>query len=128
MFYNKNITYTSNNFGAPQLVEPIAEPDVKEGDDAVMSCRISCPGPCNYEWFFNNEPLAENTDKYRMEVQDDRYILTIKSITKSDRGFYQCTVSNNDGEVTCIGRLNPGFKTFKQTLLKKLFINHILMK
>lgn len=104
--------------GPPLLIEPIDDPDVNEGDTAVLTCRIFSPGKCYYQWFFNNEPLISDPKKYGIKAENDGYTLRIEVLSSADRGFYQCTVANEDGEVTCIGRVNPigNSKSFYITL------------
>ena len=93
--------------GPPVLLTPIDDPEAGEGDSVELSCRVFSPGKCFYQWFFNNEPLSTDPKKYEIITTSDRYTLRIFNLSVEDRGFYQCTVVNDDGEVTCIGRVNP---------------------
>ena len=104
-FLIKNLKFIATEIClAPQLIEPLTDPEVVEGGMAQFQCRVFSSSPSTYVWRHNEKQLLPS-EKYRMSSDGDVYILNVTTVDVQDRGFYKCTISNQDGDVTCIARL-----------------------
>ena len=81
----------------------LAKPEwVTKPQDTTSVSHSSVVLPCmafglpvvQYKWYFNGEPVKE-TERYHFSNGN----LTIKGLTHSDNGMYQCFVGNKHGEL-----------------------------
>jgi hypothetical protein len=75
---------------APAIVTQPASLTSLLGGTAEFGVGATGASPLRYQWFFNGDPLASQTDK----------LLVLNALTTNQAGSYFVTVSNNFGAVT----------------------------
>nr|XP_023018250.1 Down syndrome cell adhesion molecule-like protein Dscam2 [Leptinotarsa decemlineata] len=78
---------------------------VDVGKDANFQCIVNGFPISQVNWLHNGKPIAQDN---RMEVMIEPPRLTIKSLTKEDRGMFQCIISNNWDQAQAIAELDMG--------------------
>ena len=92
------------SFVAPQLLEPIRDHQVNEGEPVQFRCNIvGTPEPL-VQWFYNNQPIKPSK-YFQLSSENGYHILNIAGVFPEDEGTYKCTARNPIGEVTCIAQL-----------------------
>ena len=97
----------ASGIAAPELVEPMRDQHVGDGQLAQFRCKIYSAVEPTVEWFFNDRPIHSD-GKLQMSARNGIYILNISNVYAADAGVYKCVVSNPAGEVTCIAHLRVG--------------------
>ncbi|CAH1168788.1 unnamed protein product [Phyllotreta striolata] len=78
---------------------------VDVGKAANFQCIVNGYPISQISWLHNGKPIAPDN---RVEVTAEPPRLTIKSLTKEDRGMFQCIVSNNWDQAQAIAELDMG--------------------
>uniref|UniRef100_A0A6P7FJH3 Down syndrome cell adhesion molecule-like protein Dscam2 isoform X4 n=1 Tax=Diabrotica virgifera virgifera TaxID=50390 RepID=A0A6P7FJH3_DIAVI len=78
---------------------------VDVGKDANFQCIVNGYPISQISWLHNGKPIAQDN---RMEVTAEPPRLTLKALTKEDRGMFQCIVSNNWDQSQAIAELDMG--------------------
>ncbi|XP_030749790.1 Down syndrome cell adhesion molecule-like protein Dscam2 isoform X2 [Sitophilus oryzae] len=78
---------------------------VDVGKTAHFQCIINGYPIARINWMHNGKPIAPDS---RVEVLNDPPRLTVKELTKEDRGMYQCFASNNWDQAQATAELNMG--------------------
>lgn len=78
---------------------------VDVGKEASFQCIIGGYPVTQVTWLHNTKPVAPDG---RLEVMADPPRITIKQLSKDDRGMYQCVVSNNWDQMQAIAELDMG--------------------
>ncbi|RWS22750.1 titin-like isoform X1 [Leptotrombidium deliense] len=84
---------------APQIVEPLKESVVQEGQSALLKCKITGATGSQVTWFKGDSPIKQSR-YFRMGNDRDLVTLRISEAFPEDEGVYKCTVSNASGKVT----------------------------
>uniref|UniRef100_A0A914XM74 Uncharacterized protein n=1 Tax=Plectus sambesii TaxID=2011161 RepID=A0A914XM74_9BILA len=78
-----------------------------------LICNVSDSNPpaTDFQFFKGDDELADDSSKYRLEVNEDKQfaILHIKKVTDEDYGKYRCTVSNGKTSASQIINLMKAF-------------------
>ncbi|XP_066249434.1 cell adhesion molecule Dscam1 isoform X1 [Euwallacea similis] len=78
---------------------------VDVGKDASFQCVVNGNPVAQVNWMHNGKPVAADN---RVEVKKDPPRLTIKQLTKDDRGMYQCFAFNNWDQAQGTAELDMG--------------------
>ncbi|XP_025832144.1 Down syndrome cell adhesion molecule-like protein Dscam2 isoform X2 [Agrilus planipennis] len=78
---------------------------VDVGREASFHCVIGGYPVSQVAWLHNAKTIVSDA---KVEIQNDLPKLTIKQLSKEDKGMYQCVVSNNWDQAEAIGELNIG--------------------
>ncbi|KAJ8980663.1 hypothetical protein NQ317_013275 [Molorchus minor] len=78
---------------------------VDVGKDAHFQCIINGYPVSQVNWLHNGKPVAQDN---RMEVMVEPPRLTVRQLTKEDRGMYQCIISNNWDQAQATAELDMG--------------------
>ncbi|KAF7273797.1 hypothetical protein GWI33_013511, partial [Rhynchophorus ferrugineus] len=78
---------------------------VDVGKTANFQCIINGYPIARISWMHNGKPIAPDS---RVEVLNDPPRLTVKELTKEDRGMYQCFATNNWDQAQATAELNMG--------------------
>ncbi|XP_031340632.1 Down syndrome cell adhesion molecule-like protein Dscam2 isoform X2 [Photinus pyralis] len=78
---------------------------VDVGKEANFQCIVGGYPISQISWLHNSKPVAPDS---RVEMMADPPRLTIRQLSKDDRGMYQCIVSNNWDQAQAISELDMG--------------------
>jgi len=89
---------------APQLIQPLRDTTVDEGNPATFQCKIVATPEPVVQWYYDNQ-VIKPSKYFQMHSQGGVQTLTITGAFPEDEGVYKCTARNQAGEVTCIAHL-----------------------
>ncbi|XP_024939523.1 obscurin isoform X4 [Cephus cinctus] len=93
-------------FQPPSFTQKFSDLQQLPTFDAKFPARINgIPRP-DVIWYFNNEPILGDTDKYKIKRDGDAHCLYVKDCTPADSGRYKCRAVNKDGEAECEANLD----------------------
>ncbi|RWS09309.1 titin-like isoform X1, partial [Dinothrombium tinctorium] len=92
-------TTTIDKSKPPQLIEPLRETVVREGQSALLKCKIAGATGSQVTWFKGDSPIKQSR-YFRMGNDRDLLTLRISESFPEDEGIYKCCVSNPSGKVT----------------------------
>ncbi|CAL7949959.1 unnamed protein product [Xylocopa violacea] len=73
--------------------------------DAKFLARVTgLPRP-DITWYFNDKPIEQDDDKYKIKRDGDVCCLYVKDCTYDDSGTYKCKAVNQGGEAECVANL-----------------------
>lgn len=103
----------------PEILEPLKSIEVLEGEDAVLSCRVSSEPAPTVEWQRNNIRVRES---YRVKGTFDENVATLnlKQIRADESGEYKCIITNQHGATSTTCKLTvlvPEKPVFKKKLV-----------
>lgn len=78
---------------------------VDVGKEASFQCIIGGYPISQINWLHNSKPVAPDS---RVEMMADPPRLTIRQLSKEDRGMYQCLISNNWDQAQATSELDMG--------------------
>ena len=114
---------------SPSFTSELENCDIKLGDNAKFSCRITGQPAPTFKWFehtfysyeiyisfknfentlqrYKNGDLLEESDRYDFSMPDPyTVVLNIRRVEADDRGVYECNASNTAGTVFSKAYLN----------------------
>ncbi|XP_022243271.1 titin-like [Limulus polyphemus] len=104
---------------APEIVKPLKDAVVKEGQPAVFTCKIlGSPAPRG-KWF-KGDAQVKQSRYFRMSVEKDIYTLRISEAFPEDEGIYKFVATNPNGTVTTSASL----KVKDGSRLRILFLDY----
>ena len=71
----------------------------EEGENFTLFCNAKGNPEPNISWIFNGSRIDTNHNS-RKVFSNDRQTLTIKSVSRTDSGEYQCMATNNLGNTS----------------------------
>ncbi len=77
----------------PQILEPLQDITVCDGESAVLSVQVSGNPPPEITWYKNDKPITDIPTKQ----EDTVYKCTLKKTTLSDTAKYSVTATNSMG-------------------------------
>ena len=89
---------------APEITEKLTSTEVKEGDEARLTCRVRGKPEPEIEWY-KDDDLMEESDTVIFEIQDDSYALIIKNVSLADEAEYKALARNPLGTASCSAEL-----------------------
>ena len=88
----------------PEVVEPLSDLSLKDGDKAIFTCRISAPNDATVSWFHGDKLIKPNAD-FKQIYKDQVATLTIAEVFPDDEGKYRCEVISDNGVAQTSARL-----------------------
>lgn len=73
--------------------------------DAKFLARVSGVPRPDITWYFNEKPIVQDDDKYKIKRDGDACCLYVKDCAYDDSGVYKCRAVNKDGEAECAANL-----------------------
>ncbi|XP_018396346.1 PREDICTED: muscle M-line assembly protein unc-89-like isoform X2 [Cyphomyrmex costatus] len=73
--------------------------------DAKFPARVTGIPQPEVTWYFNDEPILKDNDKYKMKRDGDACCLYVKDCAYDDSGRYRCKAVNKGGEAECAANL-----------------------
>ncbi|KZC06585.1 Muscle M-line assembly protein unc-89 [Dufourea novaeangliae] len=73
--------------------------------DAKFPARITGVPRPEISWYFNDKPISQDDDKYKIKRDGDACCLYVKDCTYDDSGVYKCRAVNRSGEAECVANL-----------------------
>ncbi|XP_031365474.1 obscurin isoform X3 [Apis dorsata] len=73
--------------------------------DAKFLARVSGVPRPDITWYFNEKPIEQDDDKYKIKRDGDACCLYVKDCTYDDSGLYKCRAVNKGGEAECAANL-----------------------
>ena len=95
---------------------------IDKGGDITLAVELKGKPKPSVKWYKDDKPISRSSSKYRTEVKEDNYQLTIIAATPDDEGTYQCKATSPAGTATRdfhvhiegnLFRLTPHFVTLK---------------
>lgn len=85
--------------GSVPVLKAISETvgEFMSGDSAKLEALIS-GNPTSIDWLKGFKKLSESSEKYEMEVSENKFALIVKDLKLEDSGTYKCIASNAVGE------------------------------
>ncbi|XP_014802212.1 PREDICTED: contactin-4 [Calidris pugnax] len=114
----KNVARGQLTFYAqPNWIQKISDAHVAMEESVAWECRASGRPKPSYRWLKDGEPLLPQG-----RVQLEQGSLTIRNVSLSDAGMYQCVAENRHGVIFASAELSviAVSPDFSKTLLKKL--------
>lgn len=95
---------------APEIVRRLISQDAPENETVTFTCTVQNADedePYTIGWFFNDQQLQSNEEKYSVEenAKTGICLLTIRQITPDDEGAYRCVATNKFGSAVSTGFL-----------------------
>ncbi|XP_012273370.1 obscurin isoform X3 [Orussus abietinus] len=69
--------------------------------DAKFPARVSGVPIPTISWYYNDEPIPTDSEKYKIKRDGDACCLYVKDCTPQDSGRYKCKAANKEGEAEC---------------------------
>ena len=88
---------------SPQILNKFKKITIHEGDNLNISCLARGVPKPSLEWLLKDRPVAKQYLEY-IETANEEFTetkITIKSVTKSHEGVYQCEAKNCCEEFSC---------------------------
>lgn len=73
--------------------------------DAKFLARVSGVPRPDITWYFNEKPIVQDDDKYKIKRDGDACCLYVKDCAYDDSGVYKCRAVNKGGEAECAANL-----------------------
>ncbi|OAD62661.1 Muscle M-line assembly protein unc-89 [Eufriesea mexicana] len=73
--------------------------------DAKFLARVTGVPQPDITWYFNDKPIIQDDDKYKIKRDGDVCCLYVKDCTYDDSGTYKCKAVNKGGEAECVANL-----------------------
>jgi hypothetical protein len=77
----------------PQVLEPLHDITVCEGETAVLSTQVSGNPPPEVTWYKNDKPITNVVEK----VEDTAHTITLSRTALSDSAKYSVVATNSLG-------------------------------
>ncbi|XP_077369900.1 striated muscle preferentially expressed protein kinase-like isoform X1 [Festucalex cinctus] len=88
----------------PDFIKPLADLEVIEGKEAVLTCKVTgLPYPA-ITWHHNGKRI-ESGEERKMTQNRDVHSLVIPSACHADGGVYKAVISNKMGKAACYAHL-----------------------
>ncbi|KAK2576391.1 hypothetical protein KPH14_005736 [Odynerus spinipes] len=92
-------------FQAPSFTQKFTDLQQLLNVDAKFPAKISGIPKPDVTWYFNDEPILRDDDKYKMKRDNDACCLYVKDCSYDDAGTYKCKAVNRAGEDECSAKL-----------------------
>lgn len=92
-------------FQAPSFTQNFTDLQQLPNFDAKFPAKISGIPKPDVTWYFNDQPILKDNDKYKIKRDCDACCLYIKDCTYDDSGVYKCKAVNRAGEAECSANL-----------------------
>ena len=76
-----------------EYVTPLADVDVKEGETAILTCKVNKPN-VQAVWSKEGEKITPDNTKYTITVEEDTHTLSVADCTVDDDCEYTITIDN----------------------------------
>ncbi|XP_076762738.1 obscurin isoform X1 [Xylocopa sonorina] len=92
-------------FQPPNFLQMFKDLQQLPTHDAKFLARVTgIPRP-DITWYFNDKPIVQDDDKYKIKRDGDVCCLYVKDCTYDDSGTYKCKAVNKGGEAECVANL-----------------------
>ena len=88
----------------PEISQKITPVEVREGDEAKLTCRIRGRPVPEIEWY-KDDQLLDESDTVKFENQDGCHTLIIKNVSLADEAEYKALARNPLGTASCTAEL-----------------------
>ncbi|KAI4489747.1 hypothetical protein M0804_003929 [Polistes exclamans] len=92
-------------FQAPSFTQKFTDLQQLPDFDVKFPAKISGIPKPDVSWYFNNQPILKDNDKYKIKRDCDACCLYVKDCTYDDTGIYKCKAVNRAGEAECSAHL-----------------------
>ncbi|XP_035730756.1 obscurin-like isoform X5 [Vespa mandarinia] len=92
-------------FQAPSFIQNFTDLQQLPNFDAKFPAKISGIPKPDVTWYFKDQPILKDNDKYKIKRDTDACCLYIKDCTYDDSGIYKCKAVNRAGEAECSAKL-----------------------
>ncbi|XP_047356867.1 obscurin isoform X7 [Vespa velutina] len=92
-------------FQAPSFIQNFTDLQQLPNFDAKFPAKISGIPKPDVTWYFKDQPILKDNDKYKIKRDSDACCLYIKDCTYDDSGIYKCKAVNRAGEAECSAKL-----------------------
>ncbi|XP_066587330.1 obscurin isoform X6 [Prorops nasuta] len=93
-------------FQPPKFTQKFTDLQQLPNYDAKFPARINGVPRPDITWYFNDNPILKDDDKYKIKRDGDICCLYVKDCAPEDSGKYTCKAVNKDGEAECSARLD----------------------
>ena len=84
----------------PDFVEVPQDLKVTEGDEAVLSCKVTGQPTPDVTWYVEDKQVLPS-DRVSVETNRDRHKLVIHKAELDDEGMYKCVAKSDAGKAIC---------------------------
>jgi hypothetical protein len=84
----------------PVVVHNLSDLKVRDGDSAVLECRLE-GNPKPLVVWFREASIIQPSPDFRQFEEDDKYTLSIREVFPEDTGRYTLVAKNPYGTATC---------------------------
>lgn len=92
-------------FQSPNFTQKFKDLQQLPTFDAKFLARITGVPQPEISWYFNDKPISQDNDKYKIKRDGDACCLYVKDCTYDDSGTYKCKAVNKIGEAECVANL-----------------------
>ncbi|XP_060826020.1 obscurin isoform X7 [Bombus pascuorum] len=92
-------------FQPPNFLQKFKDLQQLPSFDAKFLARITGVPRPDITWYFNDRPILNDDDKYKIKRDGDVCCLYVKDCTYDDAGTYKCKAVNKGGEAECAANL-----------------------
>ncbi|XP_029048165.2 obscurin-like isoform X4 [Osmia bicornis bicornis] len=92
-------------FQSPNFTQKFKDLQQLPTFDAKFLARVTGVPQPEISWYFNNKPISQDNDKYKIKRDGDACCLYVKDCTYDDSGTYKCKAVNKSGEAECVADL-----------------------
>ncbi|XP_050487386.1 obscurin isoform X6 [Bombus huntii] len=92
-------------FQPPNFLQKFKDLQQLPSFDAKFLARITGVPRPDITWYFNDRPILNDDDKYKIKRDGDVCCLYVKDCTYDDAGTYKCKAVNKGGEAECVANL-----------------------
>jgi hypothetical protein len=96
------------------------EMTVSAGGIVTLHCEATSDTPLTYEWTKDGDMLTHNDERVAFPSHDS---LQLYGICMSDKGLYQCNVTNHNGTSTYTCKLDVEEETIKKSFSREYGLN-----
>ncbi|XP_015180266.1 PREDICTED: muscle M-line assembly protein unc-89 isoform X4 [Polistes dominula] len=93
-------------FQAPSFTQKFTDLQQLPDFDVKFPAKISGIPKPDVSWYFNDQPILKDNEKYKIKRDCDACCLYVKDCTYDDTGIYKCKAVNRAGEAECSATLN----------------------
>ncbi|XP_050589406.1 obscurin-like isoform X4 [Bombus affinis] len=92
-------------FQPPNFLQKFKDLQQLPSFDVKFLARITGVPRPDITWYFNDRPILNDDDKYKIKRDGDVCCLYVKDCTYDDAGAYKCKAVNKGGEAECVANL-----------------------
>ncbi|XP_034177401.2 obscurin isoform X2 [Osmia lignaria lignaria] len=92
-------------FQSPNFTQKFKDLQQLPTFDAKFLARVTGVPQPEISWYFNDKPISQDNDKYKIKRDGDACCLYVKDCTYDDSGTYKCKAVNKSGEAECVADL-----------------------